>query len=198
MGRPIAPVAQGLDSQFCRLLIRADETCGGTVVRPHSAWVHELDPMELRSILTSTKVGELTLTLRPTLRSSDSIATAAAEMRTTSHGSALVCQGGKLVGIFTERDLLRSISADLSLDTPLSEAMTANPKTLTTEDTLFEATRSMDQGGYRRLPVVDLNGTPVGIVDVKTIVHFLVEHFPATVYNQAAHAQLLARHREGA
>lgn len=154
--------------------------------------------MELRSILTSHKVGEVALTVRPVLQPSDPISAAAERMRCEKHGSALVCSDGKLVGIFTERDLLRLIASGQGLDTPLSEVMTVDPHTVTVEDYLFDVTQSMDQGGYRRLPVVDSAGFPVGIVDVKTIVHFLVEHFPEAVYNQAAHAQLIAKHREGA
>jgi hypothetical protein len=38
----------------------------------------------------------------------------------------------------------------------------------------------------------------VAIIDVKALVHFLVEHFPAAIYNQASHAQLIAKDREGA
>jgi hypothetical protein len=56
----------------------------------------------------------------------------------------------------------------------------------------------MDEGGYRRLPVVDSSGAPAGIVDTKSLVHFLVGHFPAAIYNQAPHASLLAKDREGA
>jgi len=84
------------------------------------------------------------------------------------------------------------------METPLSEVMTSNPQSVTTEETLFRVTQAMDQGGYRRLPVLDSGGAPVGFVDVKTIVHFLVEYFPEAVYNQAARAQLIARNREGA
>jgi CBS domain-containing protein len=153
---------------------------------------------ELRSILTSTRVGELTLTSWPTLTPEDSVAAAAACMRQEGHGSALICAAGRLVGIFTERDLLRVIGAGRDFSLPLADVMTADPRTVTTGTTLFEATNLMDEGGYRRLPVVDEDGRPVGIVDVKTVTHFLVEHFPAAVYNQASHAQLLARHREGA
>ncbi|MBW3542772.1 MAG: CBS domain-containing protein [Planctomycetes bacterium] len=154
--------------------------------------------VELRSILTLTRVGEIALSTRPTLTPGDTIAAAAARMREESHGSALICSDGKLVGIFTERDLLRVIAAGRDLNTPLSEVMTVRPQTVTTEQTLFDATRWMDEGGYRRLPVVDASGAPVGIIDVKNITHFLVEHFPEAVYNQASHAQLIARHREGA
>jgi hypothetical protein len=41
----------------------------------------------------------------------------------------------------------------------------------------------MAQGGYRRLPIVDPQGRPLGMIDVAGIVHFLVEHFPGTIYN---------------
>ena len=156
------------------------------------------DRMELRSILTSTRVGALSLTTRPTLEPTDTVADAAAEMRNASHGCAIVCRDGKIVGIFTERDLLRVIGGGGSLETPLSSAMTAQPRTVSVDDTLFSATRWMDQGGYRRLPVIDSSGAAVGIIDVKAIAQFLVEHFPAAVYNQASHAQSLAKNREGA
>jgi Mg/Co/Ni transporter MgtE len=76
--------------------------------------------------------------------------------------------------------------------------MTADPKSVSADDRLFDAVRWMDQGGYRRLPVVDANRHPVGIVDVKTVVNFLVEQVPSTVYNQAAAALLTVREREGA
>jgi len=154
--------------------------------------------VELRSILEQTPVGELTLTERPTLEPSDTVASAAERMRETSHGSLFVCQGDRLVGIFTERDLLRCIGSSEDLSTPLADVMSANPQTLTTGDSLLEAVRLMDEGSYRRLPIVDSEGMPVGIVDVKTVVHFLVEYFPAAIYNQASHAQLTAKNREGA
>ena len=154
--------------------------------------------MELRSILNSTKVGELTAPLRKAMKPTDTIGVAAAEMRQQSHGSTLVWADGKLVGIFTERDLLKVLAAGQSLDTPLSEAMTPNPQTVSTQDTLFDATKMMDDGGYRRLPVLDPSGEPVGFVDVKSVSHFLVEHFSSAVHTQAAHAQVIAKEREGA
>lgn len=155
-------------------------------------------PLELQGILTSTRVGELPLVDCPALTPADTLADAARAMRTASHGCAVVCQGGKLVGIFTERDLLKAIGSGRTLDDRLADAMTANPKTVTTNDSLFEVAQSMDQGGYRRIPVVDAAGSPAGIVDTKSLVHFLVGHFPAAVYNQASHSELLTKDREGA
>ena len=154
--------------------------------------------MELRSVLTSTRVGELSLTVPRVLKPGATVGEAAAAMREASHGTALIGEGRRLSGIFTERDLLRVISEGASLETPLSQVMTASPRTASSDDTLFDVIRLMDQGGYRRVPVIDADGSPVGIVDVKSISHHLVEHFPATIYNQASHAQQLARKSEGA
>lgn len=154
--------------------------------------------MELRSILKSTNVGEVAMTSRPTLGPGDTVAAAADEMRKQSHGSALICDDGRLVGIFTERDLLRVIATGVSLEAPLADVMTSEPRTVRLEDTLFDAMQLMDQGGYRRVPVVDADGAPTGFVDVKTIAHFLVGHFPEAIYNQASHAQSVTRTREGA
>lgn len=152
---------------------------------------------QLKGILDRITVGELTRTGYPTLSPDDSIQDAVAAMRQSRHGSAVVCRERELVGILTERDLLRAINEG-RFESRVRDVMSADPKTVSTSDPLIAATRLMDQGGYRRLPVVDEDGRPVGVVDVKAISHFIVEHFPQAVYNQAAHAQLLARHREGA
>ncbi|MBY0458338.1 MAG: CBS domain-containing protein, partial [Gemmataceae bacterium] len=45
------------------------------------------------------------------------------------------------------------------------------------------AVERMQKGGYRHVPVVDEDNRPVGVLSAKRIVHYLVEHFPATVYN---------------
>jgi CBS domain-containing protein len=146
----------------------------------------------------SSRVGELTPKEVPVLEAGDSVADAVTEMRSHSHGSALVCRNGKLVGIFTERDLLKLIASGASLGQSLSGVMTASPRTVSTKDNLLTVIQLMDEGGYRRLPVVDPTGSPAGIIDVKSVSHFLVEHFPAAVYNQAPRALLTAKSREGA
>ncbi len=102
---------------------------------------------ELRSILRSTRVGDLKLTPCPILSPNATVAEAAVAMRRQSHGSAMVCTAGKVVGIFTERDLMRVVASGKGLEVPLSQVMTANPKTVTEAETLFEVARSMDQGG---------------------------------------------------
>jgi CBS domain-containing protein len=56
----------------------------------------------------------------------------------------------------------------------------------------------MVSGGYRHLPVVDEEGRPVGVLSVKQIMHYLVEHFPSTVYNLPPDPRVVPQEREGA
>lgn len=153
---------------------------------------------DLRTLFTTTTVGELTLTQVPVLCPSDTAEQAASAMRAVSHGCALVCDGGRLVGIITERDLLKLLVSDERYRAPLGTVMSATPQTISASAPLFDAVRLMDQGGYRRLPVVGAGQIPVGIVDVKSVMGYLVDHMPATVYNQAAGSLLTVREREGA
>ena len=110
-------------------------------------------------------------------------------MRTGEQGCVLVCRDKSLVGIFTEKDLIRRVLAPKKpLTTPLADCMTSNPVTVHPQDPISSAIRRMEEGGYRHLPVV-VDGEPVGVLSVKKIVHYLAEHFPGTVYNLATRPQ---------
>ncbi|MEM1303974.1 MAG: CBS domain-containing protein, partial [Planctomycetota bacterium] len=76
--------------------------------------------------------------------------------------------------------------------------MSTGVTSATTETTVGEAIRVMDAGGYRHLPVVEHAGKPAGAVSVHDIVHYLVGHFPDTVYNLPPKANPAAGEREGA
>jgi CBS domain-containing protein len=127
------------------------------------------------------------------------VAAAVGLMRKHRVGCLLVCEGRALVGIFTERDLLRRvIAAGRCWQTLLGDVMTPGPVCVRPKDPIRLAVRRMEQGGYRHLPVVDDTGRPVGILSVKRIVHYLVEHFPATVYNLPPDPRAFPDEREGA
>jgi CBS domain-containing protein len=85
-------------------------------------------------------------------------------------GSILVAERGRLVGIFTERDLVRRVLAP-GLDpklTLLAEVMTRDPDTIGPNEPVDEAVRRMDEFGYRHLPVVE-DGRVLGIVSVRDL-----------------------------
>ena len=101
-------------------------------------------------------------------------------------------------GELVDQAELADLTRRYGLDQPLHGVMTADPKTVGLDDSILDVLYWMSQGGYRRLPVVDAAAAPVGIVGVKAVTHFLVQHFPAAVYNQAAYTHLMASRREGA
>ena len=127
------------------------------------------------------------------------VAEAVELMRKERVGCILVCDANKLVGIFTDRDLTRRVlAAGKPLTLPVAECMTPNPVVVHPKDPIAAAVRRMEEGGYRHLPVVDEAGGPVGILSVKRIVHYLVEHFPTTVYNLPPDPDAVPQEREGA
>jgi len=120
-------------------------------------------------------------------------------MRRHRVGCVLVCQGGRLLGIFTERDLLRRVLAPgLPLSTSLRDCMTTEPVVVHRTESVRAAIRRMEEGGYRHLPVVDGSGRPVGVLSVKRIVQYLVEHFPTTIHCLPPDPQEYPRQPEGA
>jgi CBS domain-containing protein len=86
----------------------------------------------------------------------------------------VVDQDGKLLGIFSERDLLTKVAGiqDSYAELPVSQFMTTDPETVTASDTLAFALHKMDVGGYRHLPVLK-EGLPVGVISVRDMLrHF--------------------------
>ncbi len=104
-------------------------------------------------------------------------------------GCVLVTSHGKLLGIFTERDVLKRIlGASFDMEqTPITEVMTTNPQVLNEIDTIAYALNFMDLGGYRHIPIVNNVFHPVGIVSIKDIVSYFVEHFADEVLNLPPH-----------
>ncbi len=119
-------------------------------------------------------------------------------LRAQRTGAVMICDGVKLVGILTERDALRLMSAGADFSRPVSEVMSSRPATISATATVGEAIRTMSQGGYRHLPMIDSTGRPTGVVAVHGIVHYLVDHFPATVYNLPPNPKTATKEREGA
>ena len=85
-------------------------------------------------------------------------------------GHVLVCDGERLVGIFTERDLLNRVIAagHDPARCPVEKAMTRNPVTIRADAPIREAIRVMDEGSFRYLPVLD-GERLVGMISAKDL-----------------------------
>ena len=99
-------------------------------------------------------------------------------------GCVLVRKDAQLVGIFTERDVLRKvIFRDGNRSWPVAAVMTPDPETLPESASIAYALNKMSVDGYRHIPIVDAEGQPTGVVSVKDIIQFVVEWFPESVLN---------------
>jgi len=155
--------------------------------------------MNLAKSLKIESVSRLNPTPPLHLTAGQTVAEAVAVLRKEQVGCLLICEANKLVGIFTERDLMRRILAQgKPLTLTLRECMTPNPAVVNPKDSIATAITRMETGGYRHLPVVDETGRPLGVLSVKQIVHYIVEHFPATVYNLPPDPNVVQQEREGA
>jgi CBS domain-containing protein len=86
----------------------------------------------------------------------------------------IVDDTGKLVGIFSERDLLTKVASPHVDHTtrPVSDFMTPNPETVRPTDTLAFVLHKMDCGGYRHLPVLK-DGQPLGMISVRDMLRHI-------------------------
>jgi CBS domain-containing protein len=82
-------------------------------------------------------------------------------------GSILVMDGDRLVGVLTERDVLR-VFAQGDFETSVADAMTTNPETLEPDESLETARRVMLHGGFRHLPVCEAQRL-VGVLSIRDL-----------------------------
>jgi CBS domain-containing protein len=91
-------------------------------------------------------------------------------------GGLLITEGGKLVGIFTERDYARKLilKGKSSKDTTIGELMTKNPFTVTLDSSIEECMELMSNRRIRHLPVLD-NGELIGVISIGDVVRYIIE-----------------------
>jgi predicted transcriptional regulator len=101
--------------------------------------------------------------------SDDTLTEAARKMWKQQTGSLLVMEGGDLVGIITERDVLKAVATGTDLsETRISEIMSKDVITVAPGASLREAAKVMADQWIRHLPVVD-NGKLVGVLSQRDL-----------------------------
>jgi CBS domain-containing protein len=98
---------------------------------------------------------------------------AAAAMTARRVGSALVVADGRLIGIVTERDVLRAVGSG-DVGGHVRDWMTRHPETVDADESTQQAAVVMIHGGFRHLPVLD-GGTPCGIVSIRDLMRVALE-----------------------
>jgi CBS domain-containing protein len=95
---------------------------------------------------------------------------------------------GRLAGVLTERDVFdRLVGPDVGhgvdVDAPVEDFMNTNPNTLHLEQTVLDALVLMQSRRYRNVPLVDEDGSLVGVIRQVDILKFFAESFPEELLN---------------
>ena len=100
-------------------------------------------------------------------RADESVQSVAQRMATGDFGFVPVCDGLKVIGAVTDRDLaIRALARGLPPTTPVSEVMTRDVFVCSKDDSLDDVLEAMGDKQLRRFPIVTDNGELVGVVSI--------------------------------
>ncbi len=127
----------------------------------------------LSHVLAGKGRGASTLTVPPEV----TVAAAAEVLIRNQVGSVLVMDGGRLVGIFTERDILRRVVGErrAPASTRVADVMTRDLVVMRPTSTVLDAMRVISETRIRHVPVVE-GGSVVGVVSQGDLNHWLVRN----------------------
>jgi CBS domain-containing protein len=111
----------------------------------------------------------------PCLPTTATVSEAIELMSTKGCHGVLVTDDERLVGIFTERDLLYRVAAPglTSKSLALGEVMSADPVALSEDATISYAINHMGFHGFSHVPILDHSGRPVALLDIRDVTNHL-------------------------
>ncbi len=154
---------------------------------------------DLTGILKDEKIQSLRLGEPLCVPATETVRRVLSKMRSERRSYAVVTEGRRLLGIFTDRDALkRMVEQKTDLSTPIEQLMTKDPEVLKKSDSIATAIRVMNEGHYRHIPILRDSGEVEGMLGVRDIVAYLAEHFPYEVYNLPPDPRQILKTPEGA
>lgn len=142
---------------------------------------HSLTDLSIPVPKTSVEEGLLndpieTLVLRAPVTASpgETVGQVIQKMVDASVGCVIVVEGDEVKGIFTERDALMKVNADIATlrDKPVETMMTPDPITLKASDGIAFALHKMHVGGYRHVPILK-DGALMGVISIRGILEYM-------------------------
>ncbi len=119
-------------------------------------------------------------------------------MQANRAGYIVVANNKKVVGIFTESDVVQKIlDKNVNWSDPISKYMTPNPLCLKPSDVVGAAIDLMGEKRLYHIPLVDDKGDLVNVLSVRTLIRFLGEFYPTEVYNLPPHPDQIMETPEG-
>ena len=132
---------------------------------------------ELERVLCETEVSQMPIRPLAHVEKNASVQDALDMMCKYECSCVVVQDAGHAVGIFSARDVLNKVAHDPATRTkPITEFMTHEPQTVYATDCPAKALNLMAVGGFRHIPVLDVNDKVVGILGPRRTTEFLQEH----------------------
>ena len=156
-------------------------------------------PSGLESVLVSERLTDAVSKPPLILESDASVAQAIRLMQKESRGCVLLVSGGKLTGIFTERDVLLKIAGhpiDVERE-KVSDYMTRDPVALPADSNVAFALNRMVAEGFRHIPLVDDEGCPTAVVSMRELIEYLTDFFRKDILTLPPDPRAAFRSREG-
>ena len=157
-------------------------------------------PNDLESALVSITLSDVVEHTPLVVEGNSSLAAVIEAMQRDDRGTVLVVEAGKLVGIFTERDVLMKVAGhpiDLT-QRKVSAFMTPDPVTLPADSAVAFALNRMVLEGFRHIPLVDDDNRPVAVVSMRNLIEYLSDFFNRDVLNLPPDPHVKSIKREGA
>ena len=155
--------------------------------------------MSLRQELEAEQVRHLDLNGYCLVESGTTVRETVSRMRDEGGRTALITRGADLIGIFTERDVMRRVANDpQALDESVDAVMTAGPITVLPDTSAADALWLMDDHHFRNLPVIDRQGNILGDMTYASIIQYLAARYPVEVLNRPPRPEQYPSKAEGA
>ena len=122
-------------------------------------------------------IANLRLARTASIPASATVGEAVTLLASQASGAVVVSDGARIVGIFTERDVLKRVAGHAHvLSRPVTTVMTPDPVILRGDDTVATALNKMGSGGFRHIPVV-ANGRVTGIVTARETLRWVITRY---------------------
>ena len=157
----------------------------------------EREEQQLGEVILTAPIRELDPPVATVVPESATIENVIQTMLERGLGAVLVQREGRIVGIFTERDVLRRVvSVAVNRERLVSEVMTPDPETLRPDDGIAFALNRMIVGGFRHIPILDDKGG-AAMLSQRDVVAFIVSRIPKRVLNLPPEPHLEAHSPDG-
>ncbi|AFZ71013.1 putative signal-transduction protein containing cAMP-binding and CBS domains [Caldisphaera lagunensis DSM 15908] len=88
--------------------------------------------------------------------------------------SVLIMKEDKIIGIFTEKDLVRAIADNASLNTPVSNYMSSKLITAKIDEPIVAIAYKMVESNIRHIPITNDQGTLLGVANIKDVLSLVL------------------------